>query len=454
MKRRSVYVPVTRLPGAPSPSVETTIRAVWCDPTPVGEPPGKAPPGVDKHVAPVIARLYDTGLYMFGCMAAMAVRKLGRPPPSLALWQRWHPHAWFETRRLDAADTISWEGQSAELGLALALLLPGAQFGGVVMASGSLTGETRELRDRDVAVHPVGHLEAKLRELLKHSTGIRRLSGGRGALCFTPPTDDQGRPVAELAVTGQLRERGIEVVPIGWLSEAVKRLGCGRAPFLPADLITLATILTLALGLVLGGAAWLWRDYPIPLAFERGGGQAAVREPYVACITADGRHTVPRSIPRQEQIPLLGTGQKLAWAVRAGRSDAWDARLLHTLRSEGYYLLFALVSADGRRVLADRAPAGGEASSAPYRVPAGETWEQWFQVPAELGEGEQALVILARRDRGFDPDALGRALDARAGSATGADAVYRAVNFLQSQAPGVLVYQFDRSGDGPDVCQP
>jgi len=91
------------------------------------------------------------------------------------------------------------------------------------MATGSLSGATKQLRDRDAAVHPVGDLEAKLGEVLNRSAALRSAArGGSPALCFTPLTDAQGRPVAELAVTGRLRERGIEVVPSGWLADACR----------------------------------------------------------------------------------------------------------------------------------------------------------------------------------------------------------------------------------------
>jgi len=452
MKRRSVYVPVVRLRGRPGDPVETGVCTLWCEQAPVGEPPRDVPSDADKRLAPVAAPLLNAQLFESGCVAAMAVRKLGLAPAPLAVWQRLRPHAWLEARRLFAADAIPRLGHSAELGLALALLLPSARYTGVVMASGSLSGESRQLRDRDVAVHPVGDLGQKLGELLDRCPAL--LAGARGGLCFTPLTDDQGRPVAELAVFERLCEQGIEVVPIGWLSEAVTRLSCGRVPFLLADRIILAAVVTLGLGLVAGGAAWLWRDYPIPLAFERGGGQAAAREPYLACITADGRHTVPRPIPRQGPIPLLGSDQKLAWTVRVGTPGAWDARLLRAFGAAGYHLLFAVVSADGRRVLADQTPAGGgQASSPAYGAAPGEPWEQWLQIPQDLGEGESALVILARRDRGFDAAALDRGLDALAGPSHGADFVNRAVNYLRSQAPGFLVYQFGRSSQVPDACQ-
>ncbi|MBK1720088.1 hypothetical protein CKO27_21015 [Thiocystis violacea] len=434
---------------------QVAICRLWCEPSAAGESQRDVPSDADKRLAPVAAPLLSAQLFESGCVAAMAVRKLGLRPAPLAWWQRLRPYAWLESRRLFAADAIPTLGSSAELGLALALLLPSARFKGVAIASGSLSGEAPELRDRDVAVHPVGRLEEKLRKILDRSEAL--LAAGRGpspALCFTPITDDQGRSVAELEIVARLRRQGIEVVPIRWLSEAIMRLGCERLPLMGADRLVLAAGLTFGIGIALAASAWLWRAYPIPLAFERGGGQAIASEPYLACVTTDGRHTIPQPIARQNRIPWLKGGQKLAWSVRVGTPDAWDARVLSTFGSRGYYLLFAVVSAEGRRILVDHAPADDHRKTSPiYRTIPGELWEQWFQIPPAFEEGECALVILARRDRSFDPNALGRALAAQAGPRQGADWLNSAVNFLQSQAPGFLIYQFGKSNDVPDRCQ-
>jgi hypothetical protein len=455
MERHTVYVPLVRYRRSRDDAGEAAICELWCEQRGAGEPRGDVPCDADRRVAPIAAPLLASHLFEAGCAAAMAVRKLGTLPPRLGLWQRLRPYAWLESRRLHAAGAIPHLGDSAELGLALALLLPKSRHDASILATGSLTGDAPELRERDAAVFPVGAVEEKLADILRRvQAGTFTPSNRWGRVpFFTPRADERGRPVAELAVAAQLKEAGIEVVPISWLSEAARRLGCERAPLLPADRVSLATAILLALGLAAGGAASLWRHYPIPLAFVRGGGEAIDPEPFLACITPEGLHSAPRPVPRSDQIPRVRTGQQIAWAVRAGDRGHWDARLLDTFGSEGYSLLFAVISQDGRLLLADRAPAGEEqASSPPYRVRPGGVFEQWFQIPGELGAGEHALAILAARNGGFDTNALGRALRAGAGAPNGADFVNRAVNFLQSQAPGFLVYQFSKSDDVPDRC--
>jgi len=461
MKRLRVQVPVVRLSAEPGDPTATGVCTLWCDQAASGEPPGGVPSDADRHLAPVAASLLDANLFESGCVAALAVRALGLRPPRLALWQRLRPHAWLETRRLYAAGPIPALGHSAELGLALALLRPGARFTGVVMATGSLSecgdapGLRQALLDHDTQVRPVGHLADKLAELdRRHERLLRRVRRPPRALCFIPLTDEQGQSVDRLpAVKALRRHPGLEVLPVGSLGEAARRLGATRWPLLRADLVALAASLTLVAGLALGGAAWLWRDWPIPLAFERGGGQAGASEPFIACITADGRHTVPKPIARTGRIARVGGGQTLAWGARVGDPDAADARLMQALATQGYYLLFAILYADGQAILADHGPAGGRRDdSAAYRAVPGAVWEQWFQVPPGSAEGEAALVILARRDRPFEAAALRRGLDALAGP-PGVERVNGAVNYLQSQAPGFLVYQFGRSSHVPDPCQ-
>jgi hypothetical protein len=455
MKRRIVYVPLVRYRRSRRDAREAAICELWCERRTTGEPVGDVPSDADKRLAPVAAPLLASRLFESGCAAAMAVRKLGPAPPKLGLWQRLRPHAWLETRRLHAAGAIPDAGDSAELGLALALLLPTSRRAAPILATGSLTGDASELRENDAAVFPVGAIEDKLADILRRvRDGTFLFAKRRGTLpFFTPRIDELGRSVSQLPVVAELNDAGIEVVPIGWLSEAAKRLGCARTPLLPADRLAQAMAVLLVLGPTAGGVAWLWRDYPIAVAFVRGGGEAIDPEPYLACITPDGRHSVPRRIPRRDRIPRLRTGQQIAWAVRVGDAQLWDARLLDAFRSEGYHVLFALISENGRLVLADRAPAGGDRpGSLPYRVRPGGVFEQWFQIPRELGAGEHALAILAQRSRGFDTDALGRALRAGAGAPDGADFVNRAVNFLQSQASGFLLYQFSRSDDVTDQC--
>ena len=79
---------------------------------------------LDKDWDQVAAPLRKVGLYQAGCAAASAVRKLGIEPPIGALYQQVARLAWIEAQRLQSASPSGpSEGRSAELGLALVLLM-------------------------------------------------------------------------------------------------------------------------------------------------------------------------------------------------------------------------------------------------------------------------------------------------------------------------------------------
>lgn len=464
MKRRPVLVPVVQAQTERDAPARTAICTLWCEPAPRGEHPTDIPSDADLRLAPVAAPLLEANLFDSGCTAAMAVRKLGLAPPPLAIRQRLRPQAWLQGRRLYAADAVPTIGSSAELGLALALLLPCSRFRGLVMATGSLsepegcgTGSTRPAEppvtavhpsmDTDTSVYPVGALADKLARLREHACAVRD-GGGPAVICFTPRTDAAGVPTEDLPETQALRDLGVAVVPVGSLGEAVDRLGCRRWPWLVTDWLALGLVGALAVG----AALWVWRDWPIPLAFERGGGEAGYTEPFIACVAPDERYTLAKPLPRRGVIAGIGAGDKLTWTVGVGDPRAWDAQVLRRFGSAGYHLLFAVVFADGKVELQDHTPAGGQRAASPsYRVAPGDPWAQWYEVPQASAEGEAALVILARRDRPFDIDRLHRGLDAVAG-APAPERRNRALGYLETQAPGFLYFQFDRWSHVPSPC--
>lgn len=466
MKARHVLIPVVTERRGDDVTVHTALCRAWSEPTAHGAPARNVPSDADLRLAPVAAPLLNSGsthLFDSGCTAIMAVRKLGLDASRWALWQWLRRYAWIDSRQLYAADTLPDLGHSAELGLALALLAPIAGFRGTLMATGSLTppdevltvqGDPlgvrvqhtpahRELRDTDAPVYAVAQTAAKLRRLAASWPG-----GSGGALCFTPIQDRNGDLVDTLPETRALRAAGIEVVPVASLGEAARRLECRRWPLLLADWAAL----TLLAILVVGAAFLIWRAWPIPLAFERGGGAAGYSEPFIACITPDERHTRPKALPRADAIARIGPGQKLAWTVKVGNAEAWDARLLRVLDPLGYYLLFAMVFADGTVELQDHAPAGKERAASPaFRAVPGEPWQQWVEMPITGAPGEHTLVVLARRGRPFDIRALRHGLDTL-DLESRSDKINAAVNYLQAQAPGFLDFQLDRSDHAPDPC--
>jgi hypothetical protein len=490
MKPSQVLAPVVELRQGAQPAA--AICTLWSEPAGGAIALKNIPADkvADLRLAPVAAPLLEANLFDSGCIAAMAVRRLGVPPPALALWQRLRGSigqqtksswSWVEGRRLYAAGAIPDRAESSELALALALMLPAAGFRGVVMATGSLSEpqypaeqqhhgpgvrvsqqleqpagqqeqpERRNLPDTDTLVHPVDGLPEKLAKLAEEarmrSLGNRDRPGG---ICFTPLEAAPGQAVETLPEARDLQDAGVRLLPVRSLQQAATHLECKTWRLLPGDWI----IWALLVGLLVTGAFWAWRAWPIPLAFERGGGAAGYTEPFIACLSQDQRYTRPEPIGRRDGIARIAAGQKLAWIIQVGKPDAWDAPLLQFLDPSGYYLLFAMVYADGSIELQDHTPAGRQRpGNPPFRAAAGMSWSQWIQIPTEAAAGEANLVILARRDRPFDTRSLRQGLDALRLDERN-DRVNPAVNYLQAQAPGFLDFQLERSDHVPDPCRP
>jgi len=122
----------------------------------------------DKDWDAVAAPLRKVGLYQAGCAAASAARKLGVRRPPTALYQQVSRLAWIDHQRLHPATAQGpTEGRSAELGLALVLLMcacgsPARQ----VIATGALGGQPAGVVHDDVEVLPVASLSEKLQLIL------------------------------------------------------------------------------------------------------------------------------------------------------------------------------------------------------------------------------------------------------------------------------------------------
>ena len=201
----------------------------------------------------VAAPLRPVGLYKVGLQAASSVRKLGLTIPRLALYQQYHRQAYVERQRLHLAArkvTDDWrqslqstiEGTSAELGLALALLLSASSARPqCVIATGRLGGQPAGLLEfADVEVLKVNSLPEKLRLVTRLAEQHRLPHSDKSEplLFFTPTHHDvngQSVAVSDLPEVTALVRWGVKVIPITRLSEAARLLGAQRARWLPQD---------------------------------------------------------------------------------------------------------------------------------------------------------------------------------------------------------------------------
>jgi hypothetical protein len=398
----------------------------------------------DKDWDRVAAPLRKVGLYQAGCAAASAVRKLGIRRPLTALYQQVSRLAWIEGQRLHAATAQGpTEGRSAELGLALVLLMGGSGTRHrQIIATGALGGQPTGVDQPDIEVLPVASLRDKLRLVLtlaRHDALPGR-TAGREMLFFTPLSHDEGRgpePVEALAEVADLADQGVRVRPVGRLAEAAAVLRADRARHLLADRIAAAFLLLLVLGAGAGAAWSAIREDHVSMTFVAAGGGAGAAEPFQACFTADGRY-LPTALAKRGLGHRLPAGATLGWQVRVGAPEEDRHGLRRWFAPDAYHLAQVMLSSHSRaKVMVPRSGDG-----APVTVTPGGLWSWGWELNGRAESN--ALVLLARSDAPFDPDLLHADLVARFPAAGGdGDAALdltAAMNYLAAKAPGSATF--------------
>jgi hypothetical protein len=372
------------------------------------------------------------------------VRKLGIRQPLTALYQRISRLAWIEGQRLQSAGARGpSEGQSAELGLALVLLMcaSGSRHRQVI-ATGALGGQPRGVIEDDVEVAPVGSLPEKLRlvRTLAEHDSLPGVGADGEVLFFTPrrfELDGTWLEVETLADVARLQELGVRVVPVARLSEAAAELKALRSRHLLHDHLAQAAIALLLL-LALTGYGWtMVRERPVPMTFLPGGGAALDAEPYQACFTQDGGF-YPIPLEREGLALSIPAGATLGWRVQVGEPMDGDAGLASWFAPEYYYVAQIMVSERSRAKIIVPQQAGAGLVT----VPPGGIWEWGWQLNDQTENN--GLVLLAQAREPFDPDVLRAALVEEFPTAAGGrDAsldVTAATNFIASKAPGAATF--------------
>lgn len=409
----------------------------------------------DKDWDQVAAPLRKVGLYQAGCAAASAVRKLGIEPPIGALYQQVARLAWIEAQRLQSASpTGPSEGRSAELGLALALLMgasgsPDRQ----VIATGALGGQPSGQASDDVEILPVGSLSGKLDLVLTLAShnNLPRFERERELLFFTPLTfeqDGEQRDVASLPAVEQLLKFGVRVVPVGRLGEAATILKARRSRHLAADRLLQGAAAVMAL-IIAAGVAWhLWPNPRITMTFLPAGGMALAAEPYQACFTPDGGY-YPVPLDRDGIVRTMPIGSTLGWNIRIEDPGSDDHLLGRWTQPDQYHLAqVMLASSSAAKVVTPSLPDGR-----PVQLPPGGAWE-WGWKLTDKPENNM-LVLLARPEKPFDAAEIRHALVEQfpAFPADGSLDLTAAANFLSSLAPGSVHFNV-RTVEGEDRCDP
>jgi hypothetical protein len=454
--RRAVHIPIVRPGGrsavhdaAEDRLIEVYTQHYAFDPlTKQEEAEGRESDAKarDKDWDRVAAPLRKVGLYQAGCAAASAVRKLGIRQPLTALYQRISRLAWIEGQRLQPAGARGpSEGQSAELGLALVLLMcaSGSRHRQVI-ATGALGGQPHGVLDDDVEVLPVGSLPEKLRlvSTLAQHGGLPGVGSGPEVLFFTPRRFEQDglwSEVEALPEVARLKEMGVRVIPVERLSQAAAELKALRARHLFHDHLAQALVAGLLL-VALAGYGWsALQQQPIAMTFLPGGGAALEPEPYQACFTKDGGF-YPIPLGREGLARSIPVGETLGWRVQVGAPENGRTGLASWFVPEHYYVAQVMVSERSRAKVMVPQRAGTDVVT----VPPGGIWEWGWQLNDRTENN--GLVLLAQAEEPFDPDALRAALieqfPATAGaSPDGAEMdVTAAINFIAGKAPGAATF--------------
>jgi hypothetical protein len=400
----------------------------------------------DKDWDRVAAPLRKVGLYQAGCAAASAVRKLELRRPPTALYQRISRLAWIEGQRLHPGGAQGpTEGRSAELGLALVLLMCACgSRDRQIIATGALGGQPGGMVEPDVEVLPVGSLPEKLRLVLALAGhgAVPGLEQGRELLFLTPRRfQDEGgewRDVHELAEVAELQRCNVRVVPVARLGEAAAVLKAHRARHLPGDRMVASVLGALVLATGLGMAWQSVQETHVPMTFVAVSG-ALAPQPFQACFTPDGGF-YPMALGRDGIGYNVPGGETIGWRVRIGRPPEERGGLGAWLAPDAYYVAQVMVSEHSRAKVIVPRLAGAEA----VRVPAGETWEWAWKLNDRLETN--GLVLLAQGGRPFDPEVLRARLWERFPRAAEDDPggpgldVSAAVDFVAAQAPGAVKF--------------
>lgn len=222
----------------------------------------------------VAAELRKIGLYDDGLRVATAIRKMSATPPLWALYQRFKKqHSWLDNQRLHPGNNETEavqnrEGGSAQLGMALTLLLNGCDSAiRNVIATGELSSKIRT--DDDVAIDPVSSVPEKL-DLIIAKRQAGNFFPNQPLYCFTPThykKEKERLPVVDLSQIATLKALNIEVKPIAWLSEAAAILNARHTKPLPQDRWLGGAIIGLAALALAAGLYSAWWHQPIPVRF-------------------------------------------------------------------------------------------------------------------------------------------------------------------------------------------
>jgi len=408
----------------------------------------------EKNVAglnPQISQLNDWQLYEAGAIALGAMRRLSLPFKGLALLHGRRRGAGAAAAVLsvtngpEIAGLHNQHNQSAELGLALALLMYGGQSRDkMVIATGRLAraaGPGSALPD-DVEILPVGGLAGKI-EAIRRSLDLYRGEAPSARILFFLPARcaSGGKTIDRHAAALQELQEAfgecgleLEICPVKSLREAACRLGIRAMAATMAERLLAGALAAGAALLLLGLLASAWLDRPLPLSFlpVRAASGAPVASPARARYDAASRHYVmQKNCMDERRLPLYRAGDWMIVHAGAG-AEKW----LSFLPERVHFIVVAVSEKSGIKVFP---PATFRKGAGDEIMPPGELS---IALPVSGPDEHNKIIILARRLLPFDAAGLQKRLNHEIAGLPPARYINRAVSFLAGQAPGYLDYSF------------
>jgi len=380
----------------------------------------------DPHAAQLdrgLSDLLECGLYKAGQQAKAARRLVGRSGQGIL-------RSVNEALHIDNPGDIVGLGAdnsaSAELGLALALLMYRAQTQvRAILATGAL-----ELSqgNRSVPVLPIHHLGQKFRTVLRHFGQPGSANAPR--IFLAPEKDPDGAAIADRyrQEIAALKEAGVEVLGVSSLGDAARLVGAHGVAMTRLERIFKRGLVATVAGLTGAAIIHAWYDYPIALSFAsvaNPDGSISVT-PARRGATGAGMGILPPCHVSGTEIPAFAIGDQVAVRLKTGQS--------HELASVlgGYeHALVSISSTSGVKVMLP-------SLQGPI-VPGSETG---YVVSVRAPEEETALIWLAKRGAPFDPVALESNIHHVIDPLNPAERITAARNFLSRAAPGSLFFTF------------
>lgn len=429
--RATVYVPLVELTDQPNQLLE-----VYCEKQSFGQSELDIK-SLEKDWDYIAAGLRKIGLYEDGLQAISSVRKLGLKIPSLAIFQQSKKYSWLDNQRLHTANILDCEGESAQLGLAVALLINASQSPvNYAIATGKLSVDAsiNQHRPHDVAIESVGGIQQKL-QLLIDRHKLDPLFSGQDIHFFTPyyyQLEGEEYLVKDLPEVKALEKLNIYVKPVRWLSDVATFLKAEVSRYLPQDNKLITGIGLVSLFVLSAFLYFIWWHSPIPIQMLAGKQNA---EPFLVCTNQNDSEVSYYDLRRDGGIPVLPVFSKKNSDYNTGL--AWRMQVEETWLNQRYYTAFIhLGEKTGLKIINHHPETGKD-----IILMANEPFEWYWGMEEESAKNQDNILILAVQRTPIDVDNINQEFIARFSNANPIE-ILAERDFIVSQFPNNYSFSY------------